>query len=159
MKPTLFITAAICLALITSCKKGDQGDPGTDGNANAVQYNFGPHNFATSYAQLKINTTADTMNNSSWHVYMYNDAVTRWYGVPGEGQGGATSYRVSIGYLSGQVNIYIDKSGPGETYSKIRVIRIYSNKQENLGLMPGNRNISGPDISSYESMRAFYQLP
>jgi hypothetical protein len=159
MKPTLFITAAICLALITSCKKGDQGDPGTDGNANAVQYNFGPHNFAASFAQLKINTTADTMNNSSWHVYLYYETLARWYALPGAGVSGATSYRVSLTHQVGQAVIYIDKSGPGETYSKIRVIRIYSNKQENLGLMPGNRNISGPDISSYESMRAFYQLP
>ncbi len=140
-------------------KKGDQGEPGAAGNANAVQYNFGPHNFVTSFAQLKINTTADTMNNSSWHVYLYSEAVARWYALPGEGQGGATSYRVSIGYAGGQVNIYIDKVGAGETYSKIRVIRVYANRQENLGLVPGNRNISGPDITNYEAMRAFYHLP
>ncbi|WP_127130192.1 hypothetical protein [Pseudoflavitalea rhizosphaerae] len=163
MRSTLVLAVAISMLLIFSCKKGDQGDkgdPGLNGNANAVQYNFGAHNFATSaFKHLQISTTADTMNNSSWHVYLFYEPLTRWYFIPGEGFGANTRYRTSIDFAGGKVNIYIDKVGVGEAYSKIRVIRIYTNRQENLGLVPGNRHISSPDVSDYEAMRSFYQLP
>ena len=163
MRSTLVIASAICMLAIFSCKKGDQGDkgdPGLDGNANAVQYNFGPLDLAANFfGILQINTTEDTMNNSSWHVYIYHGTIKRWYALPGSGVGGATNYRVSIGYENNKVNIFIDKSGAGEAYSKVRVIRIYNNKQINLGLLPGNKAIAGPDISNYEAMRAYYKLP
>ncbi|MGN6417737.1 MAG: hypothetical protein ACTHMC_09615 [Pseudobacter sp.] len=119
------------IIVFVSCKKGDKGDPGTDGNANVVQYNFGEQNLlANTFVTLQINTTEDTLNNSHWYVYLFAETLNRWYQIPGHGQGGTTEYRVSTGFSAGKANIYIDKIGPGERYAKARVIRVYANRQQ-----------------------------
>lgn len=158
MRPMFFLITAIGLLLMVSCKKGDQGEPGKDGNANVVQYNFGEMDLASGFALMKIPTTADTMNNSSWYVYLHYAANDRWYFVPGAGVGGATTYRVSMGYISPNVMVYVDKTGAGEKYDKARVVRVYSNKQINLNLNPANRGIA-VDFSNYEAIRAYFKLP
>jgi len=133
----LFILTII--VLVASCKKGDtgpqgqqgpagpQGPQGIQGNANVTQYDFGVQNLNVNYSQLQIATTQDTMNHSTWLVYLYYEPLTRWYFIPGDGVGASTQYRVSMSYSSNKVNIYIDKTGPGEVYAKARVSRIYNN--------------------------------
>lgn len=150
--------------LFISCKKGDTGSPGTDGNANAVQYSFGVQNFEAEVVRtLRVATTEDTMNRSQWFVYLYHDVVALWYAVPGYGYANATQYRVGIGFFTGKVNLFVNRLGSGEVYSKARVIRIYANTVMSGGrTTPGSLNGNGlPDIdfTDYEAVRRYYRLP
>lgn len=163
-----YLSVLIMATAFFACKKGDvgpqgpegpQGPQGISGNPNVTQYTFGAQNLATTFSQLQITTTQDTMNRSLWFVYLYYQPLSRWYALPGGGLGGATTYRVSLGYSAGKANIYIDKSGPGENYAECRVIRIYANN-----VLAGGRAGAGqsplPDIdfSNYQAVRQYYQL-
>jgi len=135
---------------------GPQGPQGIAGNANVKQYTYGAQNLATGYSTLQVTTTLDTMNRSQWFVYLYYQPLDRWYFLPGQGYGGVTQYRVSMGYSANKVNIYIDKTGTGENYAQAKVIRIYANS-----VTPGGRvaNILPPiDFTDYEAVRKYYQL-
>lgn len=150
-------SAFVLLIVFSSCKKGDTGPAGADGidgNANVIQYTFGAQNLTSGYSQLLISTTRDTMDNSTWLVYLYYEPLARWYFVPGGGTGGSTLYRVSIGYLNNKVNIFIDKTGPGENYSQCKVVRIY-----NSATLPGGRRAYPVDVTDYEAVRRYYHLP
>lgn len=163
MKLFLFIFPLVLL-LLFSCKKGDtgpageqgppgpQGPQGIAGNANVTQYNYGVQNLAASYSTLSIKTTKDTMDKSAWYVYLYYSGNERWYFIPGAGIGGSTTYRVSMGYSVDQVNIFIDKNGPGESYAKAKVIRIYTSSQQGGRAAP-------VDYTNYEAVRDYYKLP
>ncbi|MEJ0106687.1 MAG: hypothetical protein WDO19_30880 [Bacteroidota bacterium] len=77
-----------------------------------LQYSYGAQNLSTvSYTQLQVTTTQDTMNKSAWFVYLYYQPIDRWYFIPGLGSGATTNYRVSMGYITDKVNLYIDKVG------------------------------------------------
>jgi hypothetical protein len=139
---------------------GPQGPQGIAGNANVKQYTYGPQNLAASYSTLQITTTLDTMNRSQWFVYLYYQPLDRWYFMPGSGPGGTTQYRVSMGYTNGKVNIYIDRSGPGELYAQAKVIRIYANSVVAGGRMSGEATeLPAIDFSNYEAVRKYYHLP
>jgi len=162
--------ALFLLLALASCKKGDTGPAGkdgidgldgvdgVDGNANVTQYTFGASNLAIiSFAQLAVSTTKDTMDKSTWLVYLYYQPLARWYFMPGSGVGGNTAYRVSMGYSANKVNIYIDKNGPGENYSESKVIRIY-----NSNTIPGGR-MADPyslpvNVTDYEAVKRYYNL-
>ena len=169
MKKYLFVSMLV-IALI-ACEKGDtgpegpqgpagptgaqgpQGPQGIAGNANVTQYTFGAQNLSSiSFSQLQVTTTQDTLDRSLWFVYLFYQPLARWYTVPGPGVGGATVYRVGIGYASGKANIFIDKNGVGENYAQARVIRVYASSNG-----PGGR--SSVDFSDYEAVRKYYNLP
>jgi hypothetical protein len=170
MKKNLCLYTALFLMSLVffSCKKGDtgpagpagpagsqgpQGPQGIQGNANATQYTFGTQDFAAStFRSFGITTTQDTVNNSTWLVYLYA-TNSRWYFIPGYGFGGATQYRVSLAYESSKAVVYVDKSGAGESYSKARVIRIYNNTNITV---TGNSNY--PDLNDYQAVSAYYHL-
>jgi hypothetical protein len=137
----------------TSGPQGPQGPQGIAGNANVTQYTYGAQNLASiSFSQLQITTTQDSLDRSLWFVYLFYQPLSRWYTVPGPGVGGSTVYRVSLGYASGKVNIYIDKTGVGENYSQARVIRVYASN-----VTTGGR--TSVDFSDYEAVRSHYNLP
>ena len=98
MKNYLFVLMLLCT--LAACKKGDAGPAGIDGNANVTQYTFGAVNLSAGFVNLMVTTTKDTMDNSTWLVYVYYAALERWYSLPGQGVGGATVYRISMGYRS-----------------------------------------------------------
>ncbi len=166
---TYFLVLIVATAFV-ACKKGDtgpqgpegpagiqgaQGPQGIAGNANVTQYTFGAVNLsAMSFAQLQITTSQDTMNRSLWFVYLYYQPLDRWYAVPGAGFGGASTYRVSLTYVSGKATIYIDKSGVGENYAQARVIRVYASN-----VTTGGRSASTVDFNDYRAVRQYYQLP
>jgi hypothetical protein len=136
--------------------EGPQGPVGIAGNANVRQYSFGAYNFtALAFAQLQVTTTLDTMNRSVWNTYLYYEPNSRWYMVPGFGPGASTQYRISLGHETDKVNIYIDKTGVGENFSQVRVVRIYANS-----IMPGGREVSLPkiDFTDYEAVCDYYGL-
>lgn len=135
---------------------GPQGPQGIAGNANVKQYTYGAQNLTAGFVNLQVTTTLDTMNRSQWFVYLYYQPLDRWYFLPGSGVGGATQYRVSMGYSANKVNIYIDRTGPGENYAQAKVIRIYANS-----VAPGGRIanvLPSIDFNDYEAVRKYYQL-
>jgi hypothetical protein len=159
MKKYLLVTNAILFAvlLITACSKdgdpGPEGPKGIDGNANVVQYDFGTHDFATQASvSLGITTTADTMNQSAWYVYLVRSSGNV-YPIPGVGVNGSSEYRLYWNYSAGKVNINISRvSGAGEEYSSIRVIRVYANSA-----VPGGRR-AVIDYNDYYAVCRYYGL-
>lgn len=166
----MLIVATVLLA----CKKGESGPQGPEGpagpqgpqgpqgivgNANVTQYTYGAQNLSTSFVQLQVTTTQDTMNRSLWFVYLYYQPLDRWYILPGGGVGGSTTYRVSIGYAGGKVNIYIDRTGAGENYAQARVIRVYANNVTTGGRAGGSSGLPPVDFNDYHAVRQYYQLP
>jgi hypothetical protein len=75
--------------------------------------------------------------------------------MPGLGFGGSTQYRISMSYSAGKVNIFIDKTGPGEVYAQAKVVRVYANS---VGL-GGRLEFPGIDFHNYEAVRRYYNLP
>ncbi len=148
-----------------SCKKGDTGAAGKDGNANVVQYNFGSHDFTQPPVTdaLVVNVKADTANRSQWFVYMYHPNVGRWYFLPGPGIFDLSQYSVNLEVRDEQTILYIIKvSGSGEIYSKIRMIRIYANSDlpgGRTGRSNMNNGLPNINFSDYETVRAYYHLP
>jgi hypothetical protein len=78
----------------------------------------------------------------------------KWYLVPGQGPGGYTQYRVSMGYNNNKVNIFIDKTGTGDIFSQARIIRIYASSES-----PGGRlNNTSVDFTDYNAVKQYYNL-
>jgi hypothetical protein len=169
-----FINALIVLTilLVAACKKGDTGltgpagpagatgaagPQGPAGNANVVQYNYAGYNFTSagfSSVNLQITSTADTMNQSAYLIYLVR-ASGNVYPIPGWGLSGDSEYRVLIYYSGGKVNLTITKdSGPGEEYASIRVIRIYSNTTRTGG-RAANPDV---DVNDYAAVCRYYGL-
>ncbi len=71
----------LTIILFVACKKGDtgpEGPQGVAGNANVREYTYGAQNLsAVSFSTLPITTTQDTMNRSTWLVYLYYEPLTR----------------------------------------------------------------------------------
>lgn len=151
------VVALICIMTI-SCKKGDKGDTG---NANVTQYTFGAQNLAAGFVTLSVTTTLDTMNNSSWFVYLYYQPNDRWYFIPGSGVGGTTQYRLSMGYVTGKANLYIDKMGAGENYAAAKVVRVYLTNTMPGGRMaqPAQQELPNIDFTDYIAVKKYYHLP
>jgi hypothetical protein len=171
MKPILSILTFSAILLLFSCKKGDtgpegpKGDPGPQGpqgiagNASVTQYTYGVQNLASTFSTLTVKTTKDTMDKAAWFVYLYYEGNQRWYFVPGFGVASSSQYRLSMGYATNLVSLYIDKaSGPGESYAQARVIRIMSSSQQAGGRGMGSA-ADGPDYSKYEEVKRYYDLP
>jgi hypothetical protein len=158
MQHTKILVFLLCIILIFSCKKGDTGPQGLPGNANVTQYSFGEQNFPlTFYVTLMITNSADSSENSAWFTWLYYNPNARWYAVPGLGSGGATQYRSSIAYLNGKTNIYIDKVGPGEVFTKAKVVRVYTGAP-----VPGGRQartLPDIDFNDYNAVKQYYKLP
>jgi len=174
MKPVPFLIILIATSLLFACKKGDigpagaqgppgpqgpQGPQGIAGNANVTQYTYGVQNLAATFSQLAVTTTKDTMDKSAWFVYLYYQSLDRWYFLPGAGYGGTTQYRVSMGYSTNKVIIYIDKNGPGESYAQAKVIRVYTSSQHTGGRSMPATLPADIDFTNYEAVRNYYQLP
>jgi hypothetical protein len=170
-----FLALVFTVLLLPACKKGDagpqgqtgpqgsEGPQGVEGNADVTLYSFGPQSLATAaYTMFSIATTEDSANNSAWFVYLYYDANSRWYSIPGFGIGGATDYRLSNSYASGQALIYIDKaSGTGENYSKAKVFRIYGThivRSTTAAAPVEMKPLPDIDFSNYEAVNSYYHL-
>lgn len=138
--------------------QGPQGPQGIAGNANVTQYTFGAVNLATGFATLQVTTTLDTMNRSTWFVYLHYAALDRWYIVPGYGPGGSTMYRVSFSHSNGKVSLFIDKVGTGESFAQARVVRVYAN-HVTTGGRSATELPSQVDFNDYNAVKEFYQLP
>lgn len=90
---------AIFILLISSCKKGDTGEPGNDGSANVTAYTFSVTSWTYStpawYRNLSVpELTSSNLNTASVQVYL---GVTSgsWTALPN------TFYNSPANYLMG----------------------------------------------------------
>jgi len=90
--------------------------------ARVIRYNLGDWDFSTTFlsAQLPGTWDAATVAGSTWTMSVHYAPLDRDYLLPGHGTGGTTTYRISI---AADGHVYVDKSGPGEAYTNIRLYR------------------------------------
>lgn len=122
--------------------RGLEGPRGIDGNANVARYTYGSHNFATTTTRtLSAPISKDSSDRSAWFVYLVNPS-NFVYQLPGFGTGGDSDYRTySLAGTSSTTFTISKVSGSGESYSSIRIIRIYANV-----LISGRQSSELPDI-------------
>jgi len=66
-----------------------------------------------------------------------------------------------MSYSSGKVNLYVDKTGPGEFYTKAKVIRILANNTVPSGIAarsPGTGSLPDIDFADYSAVCRHYGL-
>lgn len=121
---------------------GANGANGQNGNANVKLYVFdGTYNFTSlNEKTTTINCARDTSERSLWITYMLNAPLEEFqYALPGYGTAGNTFYRVYSKIEDTSINIYITKvTGPGETYNRIKIYRIYANNIAENGVADYN---------------------
>src|SRR5262245_47757186 len=90
--------------------------------ARVIRYDLGDFDFANSFlsVQLPGSWNAATVAGSTWTMSVHHATLDRDYLLPGQGVGGATTYRISVG---ADGHVYVDKAGPGEAYTGIRLYR------------------------------------
>lgn len=103
-------------------------------------YTFFSHDFRFGFEKAQnIVTTKDTITNSLWLVYLVSLSGSV-HAIPGSGYNSMSNYTYTkqIQDDNSTLSIIVSKlDGPGELYSNIRVVRIYTNLIENIG-KPGS---------------------
>jgi hypothetical protein len=135
---------------------GATGPQGPTGNANVALYQFEGSNFSTLPTRVLTisGVTEQEMNQSAWLAYLVRPSGLVFH-VPGPGLNGSTLYRVWHEWAGAmQLRIAV-VSGPGESYSSIRVIRIAvtgtANDQPSHAMLP-----EGLDVTDYDAVLRHY---
>ncbi|MFT3677016.1 MAG: hypothetical protein QM781_14065 [Chitinophagaceae bacterium] len=125
------------LLLMTSCKKGDTGPAGQDGNANVRLYTYSNITFTGVY-NLQLSGISQGLMDSSMVLIYYNpsnEVATSWYPVPGLGSSSAYDMRYLLYQSSTSPSIYTISlramlpNGSGSyasqlTFTKVRVFLV-----------------------------------
>jgi len=100
---------SLCLVLLmTSCKKGDTGPAGQDGNANVRLFTYSNITF-TSVHNLQLSGISQSLMDSSMVLLYYNpsnEVATSWYPIPGLGSSAAYDMRYLLYQSSASPSIY-----------------------------------------------------
>ena len=143
---------------------GATGTTGKDGNANAIQINFGPVTYIGTSGELFFNLTSMTeaqINNSSYFMYVRNpstaaSSISQWYSLPG--WTAFNEYRITINTNPSGIaypRLYLarmNSSSSNEAWGAAKIIFIASNDIRN-----GRK--AAVDFSDYEAVKKFYNLP
>lgn len=139
---------------------GPIGPQGIAGNANVTQYTYdNAFDFSANLDfNLQVSTTADTMNRSLWFVYLkYNGGFEYYYPLPGLGYNGSSYYR-TVFYFDAGLNKVIHNitrvNGSGESYTGVRIIRVYANN----ATTGGRGALPTIDFTNYNQVREYYNL-
>lgn len=129
---------SLCLVLLmASCKKGDTGPAGQDGNANVRLFTYSNITFTGVY-NLQLSGISQGQMDSSMVLIYYNpssEVASSWYPVPGLGSGSTYDMRYLLYQSSPSPSIYTislramlpNGSGPyGSqlTFTKVRVFLV-----------------------------------
>lgn len=146
-----------------SCKKeagpkGDPGTPGIDGNANVTQISFGSRIINPGIPGINLTLSGITKTIAEKSIILSYGKATNglWYQLPGFSAIGLHEYRT---FLSAQdpsstLTLQMVSGTTAETFDPIRVVIIPANV-----LLNGRGGVLPYDISDYESMRAYFNLP
>ena len=143
---------------------GPQGPAGVAGNANVIQYTYQSVTFTNSKDYLMPNMTQGRIDSSLILAYYMPSGSPAWYPVPGVGINRLYNTRSYVYPAGGnsfylQVNIStLDNSasyGKPVTFTKFRIIVASASS-----IIPVGRQGQSPlDITDYESVRKYYNLP
>ena len=153
------MTAVLMLSSISffSCKKGDTGAPGADGNANVTQISFAAKTIATGgQITLTLNGITKAIAEKSMILSYGKASNGLWYQLPGFSISGLHEYRTFLTAQdpSSTLTLQMVSGTTAETFDPIRVVIIPANV-----LVNGRGSVLPYDISDYESMRAYFNLP
>lgn len=145
-----------------SCKKeagpkGDPGAPGIDGNANVTQISFAAKTIATNgQIILTLNGITKAIAEKSMILSYGKASNGLWYQLPGFSISGLHEYRTFLNAQdpSSTLTLQMVSGTTAETFDPIRVVIIPANV-----LLNGRGGALPYDISDYESMRAYFNLP
>jgi hypothetical protein len=158
------MTAVLMLSSISfySCKKGDTGAPGApgapgaDGNANVTQISFAAKTIVTGgQITLTLNGITKAIAEKSMILSYGKASNGLWYQLPGFSISGLHEYRTFLTAQdpSSTLTLQMVTGTTAETFDPIRVVIIPANV-----LLTG-RGPAPYDISDYESVRAYFNLP
>jgi len=154
---TLSIVLLTSTMFFSSCKKGDPGPAGTDGNANVTQINFSSKTIpAGGTITLTLPGITKAIAEKSMILTYGKVNGQYWYQLPGYGFTGTHEYRTFIEPLdpSTTINISMIVGTSAETFDPIRVLVIPANT-----IVTGRGTTPPFDISDYESVRNYFNLP
>jgi hypothetical protein len=163
MKTIQSISILLTVLLAMACSKEESPEPyvlqlpqviidtntttGTPEVTQAQVYTFFSHDFRFGAEKAEnISATKDTVENSLWLTYLVS-MTGSIHAVPGNGVNGASYYISSSVFYENdtKLNFSVTRvSGPGELYSNIRMVRIFTTKLKSIGQ-------SGSSISEEES--------
>jgi hypothetical protein len=125
-------TLVLLVAMMACSKKGDQGPAGEDGNANVVQYNFGPFNHIGSEVERNFALSKNDFEQSM--VYVFVQFNNFWYPLPGN-IGSTTTYRIFFSPINNSTDLYINRiAGTGtQAFTAMRVIAVRVNNTITVG--------------------------
>lgn len=130
---------------------GAAGPVGGAGNANVLQINYAGRSATGGFPLNLPGVDANRLANSAVFCYVQS---TNWYQLPGFTFNGVYEYRIFLtpGANSTLNVIRVTSSSGTDTFSAIRVLVIQASSVVN-----GRR--AAVDFSSYEAVKAFYDLP
>ncbi len=141
-----------------SCKKdvGPAGPKGDTGNANVTQINFGAKTI-TLNQPLELTLPGITKEIADKSLILcYGLSSNLWYQIPGYGYLGAREYRIFIGYtaLNAVLTVKMATGSGSESFDAFRVIVIPANLA-----VTGKNGMVMPDLSDYNAVKTFFNLP
>lgn len=165
---TLLSVGLVAAILLLGCE-APTGPAGKDGNANAILYVFGAHNFSTSPSWINHSlpgVTETEWKQSAWLFYVVNSVGTP-FPVPGPGNAALSEYRAWTWLSTAsspppEVTAHFRlESGTGESYSELRVVQIHSSTviQTTTGTASANAVIPEHlDTGDYNAVAVYYGL-
>lgn len=148
--------------------------PGQGASTTATVYVFSGHDFATTQIATRriLLESEEELVNSAWLAYLEyaqpanNEFPIIHYYVPGHGFAGNSEYRVNHAWRAISLDAQFElrrASGPGETYSAIRIVRIES-RDVIEGTDVAALRRQGPrlpldlDVTNYAAVAEYYGL-
>jgi hypothetical protein len=158
---------------------GAQGPTGQSGSGDATQYIYAVADNSGNLTDaidltgaapdenkfgLIIPTSNDTLEMAAWFMYLYKDGG--WYAVPGAGEGDASTYSFSYGYINQtqDTSIFLASrvSGPGEMYQAMRIVRIMIGNvitnSTGRSSSSGRRGLPDIDFKNFAEVKKYYNL-
>lgn len=131
----------------------------TTENAIVTLYKFDGYDFNSSrLTRIPLDIAVEELENSSWDVYLKYAVPgdTAYFNIPGLGAFGTSEYSSGHQVISNQPAIFVIlRTGPGEEYSEIHVIR--TEVSEVVDNTTG-RSSAPVDMWDYEAVVAYYGL-
>ena len=166
MNYTKTLMIVLILLAAFSCKKGDTGPAGKDGNANVKMYTYGPQTFTGVYNYVIPGITQGQADSCIFLAYyvISTELATTWYPVPGLGSGGIFDTRSfvnqsSISPAAYALSVRILKpdgsaSYPNPvTFSKFKIVVISPS-----AIVAAGRVAAPVDYSDYYAVKKYYNL-
>lgn len=162
-KKNVVMVAVMLLSIgFTSCKKGDTGEPGKDGNANVTSMTLSSPSWAwdaSNYWRKSIWTGASILTSdvaSSGSVMLYQNTSGVYVALPlAVNYTGTVQEHDWFTYSTGIVNVYVENSDLSDPIAQIPSSVTYK-----LVCIPKSGMITHPgvDLRNYEQVKKAFDI-